>query len=299
MAHRFWAKLEFCRRCFPFFGPGLAATVLVRTHKYHLGATVLLLLGIPLHRTLADVVTINPSQDATLIEVQPDRNNGGEQWVNAGTTQNGTRNRGLFQWDLTGVIPAGATILSADVSFEVTKVPGCGLANSSFSLYRMLNSWGEGAGFAVDNRGGQGAPAMPGEVTWNDRFFGSTPWGAPGGLAGVDFVASPSASQYIYDVGRSPYVFASGAELVGDVQTWVNDPKSNFGWMLASDDEGTPFTARRFASREDPFGRGPILTVDFELVPEPGSLALWGVGIISLLCVGKGSRMRKNHRSRA
>jgi hypothetical protein len=259
--------------------------------------TCLLLLSTPCDRASAEIVTATPSQDATLIEIQPDRNNGGEQWVNAGTTQNGTRNRGLFQWDLTSLIPVGATILSASVTFEVIKVPGCGMASSSFSLYRMFSSWGEGNKVAIDNQGGQGAPATAGEVTWNARFFGSTPWAAPGGLAGVDFSASPSASQYIYDVGRSPYVFSSGSELVNDVQSWVNDPKSNFGWMLASDDEGTPFTARRFASREDPFGRAPILTVDYELVPEPGSLQLWGVGVLGFVCIWRRARTRHGHNS--
>jgi len=257
----------------------------VRKRKLHLASagTSLLIFAAPLQRAWSEVVTVTPSHDATLIQIHPDRNNGGEAWVNAGTTQKSTPNRGLFQWDLTGVIPVGATILSADVTFEVTKVPGCGIANSSFSLYRMLQSWGEGNKVAVDNGGGQGAPATAGEVTWNDRFFGSIHWGAPGGLAGVDFVGSPSASEDIYDIGRSPYTFASGSELVADLQKWVNNPQSNFGWMLMSDDEGTPFTARRFASREDPLGRAPILTVDFEMVPEPGTLALWSLGMIALI----------------
>src|SRR6185295_5558731 len=107
-------------------------------------------------------VTLVAAHDTTLIEIQPDHNNGGEAWFISGTTQNSTRNRGLFQWDLSDIIPVGAIILSVELTLDVTKIPGCGIANSSFSLYRMLRPWGEGDKVAIDNSGGQGAPASTG-----------------------------------------------------------------------------------------------------------------------------------------
>ena len=270
----------------------------MRTLMFYLGGAgiSLLALGTVTCSSRGDEVSLTASHDTTLIEVAPNSNNGGQAWVNAGTTQNGTRNRGLFQWDLTGAIPAGATILSVDLTLAVTRVPDAGRADSPFSLYRLLVPWGEGNKVAIDNRGGQGAPATAGEATWNDRFFGSTPWAAPGGAAGVDFVAAPSTSQYIYDVGRSPYHFT---ELVGDVQGWVNNPQSNFGWILIGDDESTPFTARRFGSREEPFGNVPTLTVDF-VVPEPGTFWLCGLGLIGLAAwrwhTGAGKSLREDSR---
>jgi hypothetical protein len=50
--------------------------------------------------------------------------------------------------------------------------------------------------------------------------------------------------------------------MVGDVQTWVANPSSNFGWMLLCDDEGSIFTARRFGSREDT-NNAPVLQLDY------------------------------------
>lgn len=251
-----------------------------------------MLLGALLRPARGDEVSLIPSRDTTLIEIAPDRSNGGEGWFNAGTTQNGTRNRGLLQWDFTGTIPAGATILSVELTLEVTRVPGCGRADSSFSLYRMLRPWGEGDKIAIDNAGGQGAPATTGEATWNAPFFGGSPWSALGGAAGLDFAALPSGSQYIYDIGRSPYTFASGPELVADLQGWINNPQSNFGWIFISDDEGTPFTARRFGSREDP-NAPPLLTVRFEMVPEPGIFALSGLALALALAGSAAWRKRK------
>jgi hypothetical protein len=269
----------------------LAALALVRTFKlFFLGTrTSLPLFLVSCQLAASEVVTLIPSHDTTLMEIQPDRNNGGQGWVNAGTTQNVTRNHGLFQWDLTEAIPFGSTILSATVTFDVTRSPGCGIGNSSFSLYRVFRPWGEGDKIAVDNRGGQGAPATGGEATWNDRFFGDNPWGAPGGLPGVDFAQSPSASQFIYDIGRSPYTFSADSQLVDDVQGWVNDSKSNFGWILISDDETTPFTARRFGSREDP-DHAPLLTVEFQVVPEPAPTIIGALGLVAMVMVWRRRR---------
>src|SRR4030067_3482017 len=45
-----------------------------------------------------------------------------------------------------------------------------------------------------------------------------------------------------------PYA-GTGAGLVADVQSWVDTPASNFGWLM-KDDETTTTTARKYYSRE-------------------------------------------------
>ncbi|MBL8746907.1 MAG: hypothetical protein JNK58_11190, partial [Phycisphaerae bacterium] len=54
-----------------------------------------------------------------------------------------------------------------------------------------------------------------------------------------------------------------------EVQSWVVDPGSNFGWLILGN-ESAPSTAKRFDSREndDPAFR-PVLTVTFIPAPAP------------------------------
>ncbi|HEY2952457.1 MAG TPA: DNRLRE domain-containing protein, partial [Verrucomicrobiae bacterium] len=230
----------------------------------------------------ADSIALNPSADTTLIQAAPSRNNGGEAWVNAGTTQNFTKNRGLFKFDLAAHIPAFSVINSVTLVIEVTRQPVDGFTPSNFGLYRVLTSWGEGNKIALDNSGGLGAPASTDntEATWSHRFFPDIPWAAPGGAPGLDYAFGSSADQFIYGVGESPYTFASTEEMVADAQFWLDNPPSNFGWMLLSQSEDMNFTARRFGSRESLFP--PSLLVDYTVVPEPGTLALGALALATL-----------------
>ena len=51
--------------------------------------------------------------------------------------------------------------------------------------------------------------------------------------------------------GLGSYTFGPNTNLVADVQQWLLNPATNFGWALISESENTLFTARRFGSRED------------------------------------------------
>lgn len=212
----------------------------------------------------AETVVLPPVADTTLIEVAPNNNLGGQLFANAGTTQNFTKNRALFRFDVPESVPPGATITSASVAFEVTKQPVDGYAPANFALYRVLRPWGEGVQTAAQGASpGLGAPATLNEATWDHRFALTTnTWAAPGGAADIDYAGTPSSTTSVYGVGDSPYVFPAESALVADVQYWLDHPQSNFGWMLICQTESENFTARRFGSRENT-NKSPFLTIQF------------------------------------
>jgi len=212
----------------------------------------------------SESVTLTSVADTTLIETEPGNNLGGAVIVNSGTTQNFTRNRGLFRFDFTGQIPPGSRITKADFVVEVTGEPKEEQNASSFGLHRVLKPWGEGDKTSPDPiHPGLGAAATAGEATWIHRFaFTTNLWAVPGGAATNDYVPELSAETFVYGLGDSPYTFVSTPRLVADVQAWVDDPATNFGWMLICQSEEVNFTARRFASREDA-GREPDLVIEY------------------------------------
>jgi len=206
-------------------------------------------------------VTIAPAADTALLQAFPSNNFGGMSWLNSGTTQNFTTNRGLLKFDVAAHVPRGAQILSASLVVEVVGQPVDGDAPNSFELRRMLRDWGEGnkTGFPPS----LGAPATEGEANWTHHFALTTnEWATPGGQAGVDFSSIASIDTFVYGVSFSPYTFDSTPHTVANVQTWLDDPAANFGWMLLSASEELDFTARRFASREDAL-RAPALTIEY------------------------------------
>lgn len=229
----------------------------------------------------ADSVTLQSTADTTLIETAPDNNLGGADFFNAGTAGvNGRRNRALIFFDLSGAVPAGSLITDVSLTLEVVRQPATDLEHSLFSLRRVFQPWEEGV--QVPEAGpGLGAPAAVGETTWHDRFAPAVSWSQPGGLAGVDFSTTQSGLANSAGQGEQ-VVFESTSELIADVHLWLNQPGTNFGWMLLTESEDILKTARSFASHESGFG--PMLTIQFTPVPEPGTLALAAVSGLIFFC---------------
>jgi hypothetical protein len=216
----------------------------------------------------ADVATLFPAKDNTLFQpvgTEVSSGSGPDLYVGR-TAFNGSR-RAVMSFDL-APIPSSATINSVTLNFRVTRTPQGG-HQEDVTLRRLTADWGEGAS-AAD--GGDGDPAQPGDATWMHRFYPDTSWASEGG----DFVAAISATRHL--AGNGTYSFTS-ATMAADVQGWLSNPSSNFGWIMIGD-EGVTQTARRLASRENPdITLRPQLVVTYT-VPEPA-----GIGIGSLLPV--------------
>src|SRR5438067_3431475 len=54
--------------------------------------------------------------------------------------------------------------------------------------------------------------------------------------------------------------------MAADLQLWLDNPQTNFGWILIGQDESVKFTARRFYSHEDS-NFPPSLTLEY--IPPP------------------------------
>ncbi len=119
-------------------------------------------------------------------------------------------------------------------------------------LHKLLADWGEGTSQATGEEG-QGAPATPNDATWRHRFFDTIFWTNEGG----DFSAVVSASQSVGPVGQYTW---SSAQIVADVQSWLENPASNFGWLVLGD-ESTILTSKRFDTRET--ANPPVLTIQY------------------------------------
>jgi hypothetical protein len=111
----------------------------------------------------------------------------------------------------------------------------------TFDLHRVTSNWGQGMSNADGQEGG-GAPSTTNDATWIHTFYPGSFWTTAGG----DFSATVSASASVG--GNGAYTWGSTAQMVADVQGWLNNPATNYGWLLKGP-EGVR-SAKRFNSRE-------------------------------------------------
>ncbi|NOZ40838.1 MAG: DNRLRE domain-containing protein, partial [Planctomycetes bacterium] len=189
----------------------------------------------------AEIISLGPSKDNTLINNGSGSVSNGTGFLFAGKTGNSGPGalRALLAFDIASEIPAGATITDVQMTLTVLQA-GNGSNNDSYGLHRVAQDWGEGKSFAS---GGNGAPSENNDATWIHTFFNSSFWTNPGG----DFEGTPSATETVGSSGT--VTWGSTSEMVANVQNWLNDPSSNFGWILIGN-EASSASARRFGSRE-------------------------------------------------
>jgi FtsP/CotA-like multicopper oxidase with cupredoxin domain len=220
--------------------------------------------GIVPNLARADSINLNPVKDNTLYEYDPvtgDLSNGVGDHFFTGETAMGKVRRGVVAFDIAGNIPAGSTITSVTLALNMSKTPSN--TARTIELHRLLADWGEGTSQASGGEGA-GAPATPNDATWRHRFFDAIFWTTQGG----DFSATVSASQSVGPIGSYTW---SSAEMVADVQSWLDSPTTNFGW-LARGDESAIATAKRFDTREST--NPPVLTIEYTgVAPTPSPSA--------------------------
>lgn len=202
-------------------------------------------------------IELSASMDNTLYE-NPTGNlsNGSGSYFFVGRT-NETNNylrRGLIYFDLTS-LPTNISIQSVVLQLNVSKTIS---GNQNIELKKVLTKWGEGTSDASGEEG-IGATAAKSDATWSYAIYDSVMWNALGG----DFENNVSA---VSSVGGSGfYSWGSTDEMVADVQSWVDNPENNFGWILIGN-EDVAKSAKRFDSRENPNGNIPKLKVTYQTI---------------------------------
>jgi hypothetical protein len=207
--------------------------------------------GIGPSLAVAQLANINPIKDNTLYQYVPadgDRSNALGIHFFTGETADGELRRGVLAFDIAGNVPAGSTILGVTLSMNMSRTPFD--TARIVELHKLLADWGEGTSDA-NNEEGMGAPATTNDATWRHRFFDTIFWTTEGG----DFSATVSASQSVGPIGVYTW---SALQMVADVQSWLDNPAANFGWLVLGD-ESAIATAKRFDTRES--ANPPVLTI--------------------------------------
>lgn len=194
----------------------------------------------------AQTAVINPVQDNSIFSEGTNSNALGKLY--SGTNGAGDFRRAFIQFDIAAAIPAGATITSVSLDLNVDQV-GAGAGADVYSIHPVTTAWGEG----TSNGMGAGAPATTNDATWVDAMFGSTTWTASGG----DFGPASASTTLPAAVGTYNW---NAANMITDVQNWLDSPSSNNGWILLGN-ESLVQSARRFGSKDQ--GTMPVLTVNY------------------------------------
>lgn len=197
-------------------------------------------------------VELSPEKDNSIYSESTNSNGIGRLY--SGITCTGNTRRALIEFDISDIVPAGATITAVSLHLNLDKVsPGAG--TQAYSLHRVTTEWGEGTSFGS---GGGASPVVP-DATWVNAMHFTEAWDDLGG----DFISDATATT---DVGEvlTDYTWSSD-QMVYHVQNWLNNPSSNHGWILLGDEEST-CNARRFGSKDD--GVAPILEITYECADE-------------------------------
>jgi hypothetical protein len=173
------------------------------------------------------------SADAMFAEGAPIANYGGATTLNVdGDTGSGRDEAALLKWDFSDMTP-GTKVSSASVTLTVTNT-----SPQTYEAYALRRGWKEA------------------EVTWNSYAAG-LPWEVAGAKSSLDRAIQVGGTITPSATGEQTFLLSPGL-----VQSWVDDPASNQGIIIADADNTNGMS---FYSREsDTGGQQPRLTVALE-----------------------------------
>jgi len=196
-------------------------------------------------------VVLTPSKDNTLYDSSTgNASNGAGAFLFIGRTRSFGSRRALLAFDVAGQVPPGSRITRASLRINVSQ----GSGTLATALHRVTKDWGEGRSNAGSPGGGGTEPAT-GDATWIHTFSPNSRWTRAGG----DFETTADATTAVEQTGTW-----ENAAMVTRVQQWLDQPATNFGWIVIGN-ETSPGNAKRLNAREH--GNTPTrpsLTIEFQ-----------------------------------
>lgn len=203
-------------------------------------------------RQLLSAVTVQLSaaKDNTIYQADPDASNGSGEFLLVGTGL-----RSLVQFDVgSDTVPAGSTIIDAVLTLHA---PNSSSGSSSVSVHKVYSSWGE-AGSNASGDETIGDRARQFDATWIYSSYDGELWNSPGGDA-----AGSSASATVADSGAYEWL---GDGLIDDIQSWIDNPAGNFGWLLQA---GSGILTSFYSKDGPDSSLAPTLEITYEEPPPP------------------------------
>jgi len=158
--------------------------------------------------------------------------------------------RGLIKWDLSS-IPAGSTILNAEMSFY-SRIDVAG-GEITINAYRALRPWVEGTARSLDRQTDD-----PDSACWVE-YGNGVPWGAQGASGSEDRAQSVLASTTNSGTGWYTWNVTSA------VQHWVDGDWDNNGLVLMSNDESARNAKVFVPSEYSDQSLVPVLHIEYAL----------------------------------
>lgn len=218
-------------------------------------------------------------KDTTLFSESENSNGLGSHFFAGSASTVGIRRAFLSFAINASTLPNGAYVTSASLLLYVNQQAQTPVAGD-FNLHKATASWDEGASNSDFQSGpGYGILAGIGDATWKLRQVttvgtppmgeedpGSPPVGNAWGTIGGDFILTPSATVSISSTGAVTF---TNAQLAVDVQSWIDNPPSNYGWCLRGP-ENDLLVARRFTSRNSTnASQRPRLVLQYAFIRPP------------------------------
>lgn len=184
--------------------------------------------------------TLDATADNTLYQSDfGSLSNAKGQYFFTGTTLSNLIRRGVISFDVANSIPPGAVITDVKLELHMSKT----ISDSKrVKLFKITKGWTEGTSTANGEEGG-GIGSQTSDVTWIHTYYNNVFWNNAGG----DYDANESASANVDQIG---YYTWNTAQMVTDVQNWIDGNSPEYGWAVIGD-ESDIGTAKRFDSREN------------------------------------------------